>query len=75
MLDCVPKIWGKEFEKDGAAWIEAKWIFPMLSLCARRKFRKGVTGVARDHTHESLKPNVAFAWLMVICREILETLR
>lgn len=26
-------------------------------------------------TYESLKPNVAFAWLMVICLEILDTLR
>lgn len=24
ILDTVPKIWGKEFEKDGAAWIDAK---------------------------------------------------
>ena len=32
MLDCVPKIWGKEWEKEGAAWMDAKWILPMLSL-------------------------------------------
>ena len=35
MLDCAPKICGKELEKDGAAWMDAKWIFPMLSLRAR----------------------------------------
>ncbi len=29
----------------------------------------------RGRTHESLNPKVAFAWFMVICREILETLR
>lgn len=28
----VPKIFGNELEKDGAAWIEAKWILPILSL-------------------------------------------
>ena len=28
----VPKIWGKEFEKEGAAWIATKWTLPMLSL-------------------------------------------
>jgi hypothetical protein len=27
-----PKICGKEFEKEGAAWMEVKWILPMLSL-------------------------------------------
>ena len=75
MLDSVPKIWGKELEKEGAAWMEAKWIFPMLSLHARRTLRdRGGIGGTRS-AHESLKPNVAFAWLMVICREILETLR
>jgi len=26
-----------------------------------------------DGANESLNPNVAFAWLYVICREILET--
>ena len=35
MFDCAPKICGKELEKDGAAWMDAKWIFPMLSLRAR----------------------------------------
>jgi len=32
MFDTEPNIWGKELEKDGAAWMAAKWIFPMLSL-------------------------------------------
>lgn len=32
MFETEPKICGKELEKDGAAWIAAKWIFPMLSL-------------------------------------------
>ena len=29
----------------------------------------------KNATHESLNPNVALAWLIVIWREILETLR
>ena len=28
----VPKILGNELEKEGAAWMAAKWILPMLSL-------------------------------------------
>jgi hypothetical protein len=28
----VPKIWGKELEKDGVAWMAAKWNIPALSL-------------------------------------------
>jgi hypothetical protein len=33
MFDVVPNICGNELENDGAAWIAAKWIFPILSLC------------------------------------------
>ena len=32
VFETEPNIWGKELENDGAAWIAAKWIFPMLSL-------------------------------------------
>ena len=32
MLDASPKMFGKELEKEGAAWMDAKWILPMLSL-------------------------------------------
>ena len=32
MLVTSPKICGKELEKEGAAWMDAKWILPMLSL-------------------------------------------
>lgn len=32
MFEAVPNICGKELEKEGAAWMEAKWILPMLSL-------------------------------------------
>ena len=38
MLEISPNIWGNEFEKDGAAWMEAKWIFPMLSLRTKIAF-------------------------------------
>ena len=31
-LGSEPKIWGNVEEKAVAAWIEAKWSFPMLSL-------------------------------------------
>jgi hypothetical protein len=27
-----PKMWGKELEKDGVAWMDAKWNMPTLSL-------------------------------------------
>ena len=40
--DFVPKIWGNEFEKDGAAWIAQKWILPMLSLPLERSEWGGV---------------------------------
>ena len=30
--DLSPNIWGKELENEGAAWMAAKWHFPMLSL-------------------------------------------
>jgi hypothetical protein len=30
--ESVPKIWGNELENEGAAWIETKWLLPMLSL-------------------------------------------
>ena len=32
ILETEPKIWGKELEKEGAAWMDAKWILPILSL-------------------------------------------
>lgn len=32
MLLWVPNMCGKELENEGAAWMAAKWIFPMLSL-------------------------------------------
>lgn len=35
MSDFVPKMCGNELEKDGAAWIAAKCIFPMQSLHTR----------------------------------------
>ena len=35
MFDALPKICGNELEKEGAAWMDAKWILPMLSLYAR----------------------------------------
>ena len=38
MLDALPKICGKELEKEGAAWMDAKWILPMLSLQTRVRF-------------------------------------
>ena len=31
-LGSVPKMCGKVEEKDVAAWMAVKWIFPMLSL-------------------------------------------
>ena len=64
MLDAVPKMCGKELEKEGEAWMEAKWILPMLSLVGivlALNVQQEITP-----THESLNPNVAFAWLMVI---------
>ena len=68
----VPKICGKELEKEGAAWMDAKWIFPILSLFGGEE----VSIYERmERTHESLNPKVAFAWLRVICRDIFEMLR
>jgi hypothetical protein len=32
ILDTSPNIFGNELENEGAAWIAAKWILPMLSL-------------------------------------------
>lgn len=57
MDEVVPYIWGKEFENEGAAWIEAKWILPMLSLDGCQN------GVVTETAYESLNPKVAFAWL------------
>ena len=34
-----PKIWGKELEKDGAAWMAAKCTLPILSLYHRGELR------------------------------------
>ena len=42
ILEALPKICGKELEKEGAAWMDAKWILPMLSLYARVRVRGGV---------------------------------
>ena len=39
MFDALPKICGNELEKEGAAWMDAKWILPMLSLNARVRVR------------------------------------
>lgn len=73
-----PKIWGNEFENDGAAWMEGKWLFPMLSL--QRTMPHGdsqspsVRGACNRQsvaTHESLKPKVALDWLYVSILEIL----
>lgn len=67
MSERVPKMLGNEFENDGAAWIEQKWIFPMLSLQdVIATIQRGCSGCGCVITHESLNPNVAFAWLMVI---------
>lgn len=46
MLDAVPKMCGKELEKEGEAWMEAKWILPMLSLT---KDRIGPGCAAKNH--------------------------
>lgn len=59
MLLTAPKIWGKLLENEGAAWIEAKWILPILSL-ARGKLHD--IGYAHM-THDSLNPKVALTWL------------
>ena len=64
MSDVVPNICGKELEKDGAAWIAAKCILPMLSL--RRRIKDASQERRYDRTYESPKPNVALAWLSVI---------
>jgi hypothetical protein len=32
MLETSPKMLGNELENDGAAWMDAKWILPILSL-------------------------------------------
>ena len=37
MSDFVPKICGKELEKDGAAWIAPKCILPILSLLKKKE--------------------------------------
>lgn len=50
-----------------------KWIFPMLSLSVKVNY---CTQYGQDEVpHESVKPNVAFAWLYEICRDILTTFR
>ena len=66
-------MWGNELENDGAAWIEAKCIFPTLSL-TNGTVKTSYIRVF-ECTHESPKPNVALAWFRVIRREILTTFR
>lgn len=67
-----PKICGKEFENEGAAWIATKWSFPTLSLKLRRQqvYFTSQLGIPCL----SVKPNVALDWLVVIHRAILTTL-
>lgn len=61
MLLTSPKIWGKELENEGAAWMEQKCIFPMLSLTEHHILTsKYAFSTRATQTHESVKPNVAF---------------
>ena len=60
MLDTSPKMLGKELENEGAAWIAAKCILPILSLHNTWP-QHYFNGVPQTCTYESLKPNVALA--------------
>lgn len=45
MEELVPNIWGKELEKEGAAWTATKCHFPMLSLFIVQGLMRGAFNI------------------------------
>lgn len=71
-----PKIWGKDEEKEGAAWMETKCSLPTLSLSLKPKVpvraNERQRGRAREEVYRRGYPPLL--WFVVMAREMVQTL-